>query len=142
MLILNEEPVAYDAIRDYNQDVWVYRNPTKDEVEEVFKIHNSVRCLFLDNDYYIATSYYLVHSDMVRLLLYLNKTSVYDAYTFIDGKTNELQNASCFQNTFYFIKPFLSDMIEVGLIDMDTEIKYFREDEINNKTVKGLIGNT
>ena len=82
--ILNEEPVALYPESKYLNDeelenpaFWVYKNPTKQEIDNIKETqpYKFVSILTLGDDYYLAYSEYFNHSYMKKSLYNVTKTS-------------------------------------------------------------------
>jgi len=139
-----ESPVAFE--KD-NEDIWIYKDPTADEIDEVIKLSQRIRMLTLDNDYYIASAWHFTHKEMARDLYdYTHKTyNSYDTSFIIDKDMNCIELGELGQiigeiSVYNELKKFIPDMISVGLIDNYTYIcAYSRDIDIDNMTVKELM---
>jgi len=116
--VLNEEPIAYNKHEENNLDdieVWIYKNPTPDEVDELKEECQNVRVVVSpDNNYYVASSYYFTHNDIVKFAK-INK----DIDLVIFFKDN-VMTINLYGTNIVNLKPVYTEMIKNRLINNDT----------------------
>jgi len=136
VIIITEEPVAYDSTTDLDIDnplIWVYKNPTRKEVEELIEEEWVIRIVLQDSDYYMASGYFFIHDDIYRLA----KLRMYGGDYVINVDEN-----SIFSNKEFYpddVLSFYNKLKDVNLIDEHTKILYLDNDNSIPK-VLGTIG--
>ena len=134
--IILEEPVAIMPNSDIKQhggnpdidSFWIYKNPTQDEVDDLYRFTDNINILIKNNDYYIANSYYYTHQMMSRYLQSITKVKYdyYDYYLRVERKNNRVMSNSMI-NDKVFLTRLIPDMISVGLFNADFYIYFFRD---------------
>jgi len=130
--ILNEEPIVYQGDAENTQN-WVYKNPTKKEIEE-FPNKDSYRFLTNGSDLYIASGYNFVHYSMaISLKPYTGLPyTTYDCYYVETKRGKQVLTAGdrCVTDyvatvTLERLKPFIPNLLYLGIINKDTIVKTF-----------------
>jgi len=151
MIRLIEEPVAYGFVKDIevldNVAYWVYKNPTANEIGELFDTgRRGFRGLLCGDDYYIASAYHFIHNDISKVLYDITKLNLsqYDNQIYI--KTDKGYNYMSVYNRVIdkdsFIK-IIQSMFDVGLIKSDTKVQLEEDYQIEDRdypTVEELLG--
>jgi len=128
MIKLIEEPVSYDVdSKDIDSTfTWIYKNPTKEEIQENDLYPYDIRILIKDNDYYIASGYYYIHKTMAANLYRYNHIPYksYDAAFIYKPDHNSIWTGdiSSYNNTkpYDILKKFYQIMKSNGLLKSDT----------------------
>jgi len=127
--ILNEEPTAYDknlgadALDD--PGVWVYKNPTQSEVNELKSLNytkddnsGDVRVITDGKDYYVGSAYNFYHSQLTQLT---GAHSIIDCVIWFKENIMSIYTRGNEKSTA--LKPFIpiyKKMLQTGLINEDT----------------------
>ena len=90
--LIFEEPITYKDGEYKEGQIWIYKNPTEDEAQDVIDICGEARFLVDGDDYYIAPAYYFVHSELARYLYSYTKHNLsdYDFACVIDFDRDEI----------------------------------------------------
>jgi hypothetical protein len=117
--VLKEEPITYvDGNDPDDLEVWLYKNLTPREVEELkYKCKNLRACVTKTGDYYIGSGYWFIHDDIQELA---EIESIIDLFIFPKENvmTIRLLNGSKITD----LKSAYSKMRYSKLIDEDTII--------------------
>jgi hypothetical protein len=126
--ILIETPVAYDKeLGALNVSAWIYMNPTEKEMNEIKSTGYIIRFLTCGNDYYVGSGMFFTHNTMITDLqqskcisgrgdtFFVVDTQADDMCTGWWSRSNQLKS-------YKILKPFMNDMISVGLLTEDTVI--------------------
>jgi len=161
--LLIEEPVSYASKENDKywfrssigeKEIWIYKNPTANEVEECCdgnssgnNSENEIRVLIKGNDYYIASAYYFIHRQMAELLFDYNHIPYksYDADFVVDVKYNEIRSGEISfygdeKSGFEKLKQFIPNMISVGLLSYNMNIVKSKNKILDGITIWKLMG--
>jgi len=132
--ILIEEPIIYQDIRDGDL-AWIYKNPTKKEIEELIDEYDSqIRGLIHNKDIYVASASYFVHNSIAGHLLPITKLNIkqYDNQFYVDGNKNEIIIYYKIKDLNIF-KDNLITLLNSGLINNKTIIYTEEAFEVEDK---------
>jgi hypothetical protein len=140
--VLKEEPVSYlRNDEDFDDGYWIYKNPTKEEIEKIPCEY--YRILTYENDYYLATGYSSIHKQMASLLYEYNRLSYNDYGVYIvniEGNYITTGDRKDYSNNreekMEEFKLFIPRLKEIGLINDYMEVRLVNQYISSDITIK------